>query len=153
MKVNLVNLRERVIDGLCSAFESKPVSFVIDRPRLFGATLSLVMAAFYFGFVARERAPVDLHWLGIVSGVVFVGVAVFCCWLSWYESRPRANKGEPPMPIPPAPSRHWPPRPDWMPALGGEATLTLPELPGPKPLGKLEPSPDWPHHGPRSNRT
>jgi hypothetical protein len=143
------DLVERVIDSI----DSKPMRFLTDHTRAFSIGLALVMAAFYFGFVARQHVPAGMNVLGIVCGVVFVAVAVFACWLTYAESRPRANKGEPPMPIPPAPSRHWPPRPDWMPALGGEATLTLPELPGPKPLGKLEPSPDWPHHGPRSNRT
>lgn len=147
MKVNLHNLRERAIDALFDSVDSKPMRFLTDNTRPICLGLALLMAAFFLGFVARQHEPGAMVF-GVVFGVVFVAVAAFICWLMYRESHPGAARGEPPMPIPPAPSRHWPP-----PLYPGRQELTrtsdgrlvLPELPGPHPGVEIEPSPDWPH--------
>jgi hypothetical protein len=158
MKVNLHNLRERAIDAFFDASDSKPMRFVVAKTRPLCLGLTLLMAAFYFGFVARAAQPGSTA-LGIVFGTLFVALAVFECWLMYREKHPRLNslKGEPPFPIPPCPSRfgspalatlrpgpNWP-RPQGLPReTAGTSKLELPPLPGPAPLGNIEPSPDWP---------
>lgn len=90
MKVNRQNLRERVVDALIDSVDSKAVRFVSKNTRPICLGLTLVMAAFYFGFVARSH-DTGATVVGIGFGVAHIAAAVLCCWLMYRESHPRAS--------------------------------------------------------------